>query len=321
MTEQLAAALPAAFLGPVCEVVHDRLTGRGRPLTDLDVPPYLMKHVAARYDLAWLRPVSGFRRAAESGAPYEELARLLLEAGVPVRLPAQLLDAVAGWTLTEGPDGLEQVARAMDAAAPSSPGPRLYGALTRDDRHPGLRDMLTEHSRHQRAWHEAVLAELWHRRPGARRPPHPPPRWNAPACSGRWAAPSPGGGDDGRRPGRRPRRRFPLPAGGSGRRRRAPAPRRPARYGPRRGPAHPGPGPRRPGRSPRRRVRRLPRALRPARAAGRGRPARRTPASHPGDGGAAAQLLGAPHAVLALLRHAAHRPCRRCSSATWAVPG
>ncbi|UYM23057.1 hypothetical protein NQP46_02350 [Streptomyces albus] len=126
-----------------------------------------MKHVAARYDLAWLRPVSGFRRAAESGAPYEELARLLLEAGVPVRLPAQLLDAVAGWTLTEGPDGLEQVARAMDAAAPSSPGPRLYGALTRDDRHPGLREMLTEHSRHQRAWHEAVLAELWHRRPGA----------------------------------------------------------------------------------------------------------------------------------------------------------
>ncbi|MER7784191.1 hypothetical protein ABTZ92_18310 [Streptomyces albidoflavus] len=167
VTEQLAAALPAAFLGPVCEVVHDRLTGRGRALTDLDVPPYLMKHVAARYDLAWLRPVSGFRRAAESGAPYEELARLLLEAGVPVRLPAQLLDAVAGWTLTEGPDGLEQVARAMDAAAPSSPGPRLYGALTRDDRHPGLREMLTEHSRHQRAWHEAVLAELWHRRPGA----------------------------------------------------------------------------------------------------------------------------------------------------------
>ncbi|MFD0193549.1 hypothetical protein ACWHAN_07855 [Streptomyces albidoflavus] len=166
VTEQLAAAVPGAFLGLVCDIVHDRLTGRGRPLADLDVPPYLMRHVAARYDLGWLRPVSEFRRAAESGAPYEELARLLLEAGVPGRLPAQLLDAVAGWTVTEGSGGLEQVARAMDAAAPGSPGLRLYGALTRDDRHPGLRERLTEHSRHQRAWHEAVLAELWHRRPG-----------------------------------------------------------------------------------------------------------------------------------------------------------
>ncbi|MEW1790728.1 hypothetical protein AB0391_29240, partial [Streptomyces albidoflavus] len=177
VTEQLAAAVPGAFLGLVCDTVHDRLTGRGRPLADLDVPPYLMRHVAARYDLGWLRPVGEFRRAAESGAPYEELARLLLEAGVPVRLPAQLLDAVAGWTVTEGPGGLEQVARAMDAAAPGSPGLRLYGALTRDDRHPGLRERLTEHSRHQRAWHEAVLAELWHRRPG-------PPPAAVPAAEG-----------------------------------------------------------------------------------------------------------------------------------------
>ncbi|GAA2532738.1 hypothetical protein ABWI13_03290 [Streptomyces koyangensis] len=167
VTEQLAVALPGTFLGLVCEIVHDRLTGRGRPLDHVDVPPYLMKHVAARYDLGWLRTVSEFRQATEARAPYDELARLLLEAGVPVRLPAQLLDAVAGWTVTEGPGGLEQVARAMDAAAPGSPGLRLYGALTRDDRHPGLRELLTEHSRRQRAWQEAVLAELWHRGAGA----------------------------------------------------------------------------------------------------------------------------------------------------------
>ncbi|MFF8422214.1 hypothetical protein [Streptomyces sp. NPDC015680] len=158
--EQLGLVLPESFLQPVCEVLHRRLIGHGRPLNDLDVPAYLMEQVSQRYDMAWLRPVHEFRRAVNDHASYERLARLLLDAGAPLRLPAQLLDTVAGWTLAQGPYGLEQVTRFMDELAADLPGLRLYRALVRDDRHAGLRVLLTEHSRQQGARHDRIVAEL-----------------------------------------------------------------------------------------------------------------------------------------------------------------
>jgi hypothetical protein len=160
--EQLGLALPEHFLPLVCEVLHRRLTGRGRPLNDLVVPACLMEQVSRRYDMAWLRPVHEFRRAVRDHASYEQLARLLLDSGAPLRLPVQLLDTVAGWTLEQGPYGLEQVTRFMDERAPDLPGLRLYRALVRDDRHAGLRELLTEHSWQQRARHDRIVAELRH---------------------------------------------------------------------------------------------------------------------------------------------------------------
>ncbi|MEL5956492.1 hypothetical protein AADR41_17275 [Streptomyces sp. CLV115] len=160
--EQLGIVLPENFLQPVCEVLHRRLTGHGRPLNDLDVPAYLMEQVSQRYDMAWLRPVHEFRRAVNDHASYERLARLLLAAGAPLRLPVQLLDTVAGWTVARGPYGLEQVTRFMDELAADLPGLRLYRALVRDDRYAGLRVLLTEHSRQQRARHDRIVAELGH---------------------------------------------------------------------------------------------------------------------------------------------------------------
>ncbi|MGW9430013.1 hypothetical protein ACWHA1_18975 [Streptomyces decoyicus] len=164
VAEHLSLALPDSFLHLLCDEVHRRLTGRGRPLNDLDVPAFLMDQVAKRYDLAWLRPVHDFRKATQDRAPYEELARIVLAARGQGRLPAQLLDAIATWTIEEGPHSLEQVTLHMDGLAADRPGLRLYGAVVRDDRHTGLRDLLAKYSEEQRARHEWLVAELRDRR-------------------------------------------------------------------------------------------------------------------------------------------------------------
>lgn len=97
--EELSRALPDSLLPQLCEELHRRLTGRGRPLNDLEVPEYLMEELAKRYDLGWLRPVHDFRKAAQDRAPYQELARIVLKAHGHGPLPAPLLDAIAAWTL------------------------------------------------------------------------------------------------------------------------------------------------------------------------------------------------------------------------------
>ncbi|WP_330307951.1 MULTISPECIES: hypothetical protein [unclassified Streptomyces] len=160
--EELSRALPDSLLRQLCEELHRRLTGRGRPLNDLDVPEYLMEELEKRYDLGWLRPVRDFRKAAQDQgrAPYQELARIVLEAHEQGRLPAPLLDAIAAWTLEVGADGLERVAWHMDGLVAGFPGLELYAALARGDRHGELRDQLMNHSEIQKARHEWILTEL-----------------------------------------------------------------------------------------------------------------------------------------------------------------
>ncbi|WP_406333533.1 hypothetical protein [Streptomyces sp. NBC_00203] len=158
--EELSRALPDSLLPQLCEELHRRLTGRGRPLNDLEVPEYLMEELAKRYDLGWLRPVHDFRKAAQDRAPYQELARIVLKAHGHGPLPAPLLDAIAAWTLEVGADDLERVAWHMDGRVAGFPGLELYAAVARGDRHGELRDQLMNHSEIQKARHEWILTEL-----------------------------------------------------------------------------------------------------------------------------------------------------------------
>ncbi|MET9037704.1 hypothetical protein [Streptomyces mirabilis] len=160
---QLNHALPDTFLPELCGELHRRLTGRGRPLNDLEVPEYLMEELTKRYDLGWLRPVHAFRKAVKRQAPYRELARIVLEAQGQARVPAPLLDAIATWTLEEGPHALEQVTLNMDGLTAGWPGLGLYAAVAHGDRHGELRDVLVQYSEAQQARHEWILTELQRR--------------------------------------------------------------------------------------------------------------------------------------------------------------
>ncbi|WP_327432460.1 hypothetical protein [Streptomyces sp. NBC_01236] len=158
--EELSRALAGSFLPQLCEELHGRLTGGGRPLNDLEVPEYLMEELAKRYDLGWLRPVHAFRKAVQDRAPYQELARIVLKAHGHGPLPAPLLDTIASWTLKVGADSLERVAWHMDGLAEGWPGLELYAAVARGDRHGELRDRLMHHSEIQKSRHEWILTEL-----------------------------------------------------------------------------------------------------------------------------------------------------------------
>ncbi|MGW7365476.1 hypothetical protein ACWGI8_19045 [Streptomyces sp. NPDC054841] len=161
--EELSRELPHSFLPQLCDELHGRLTGRGRPLNDLQVPEYLMAELAKRYDLGWLRPVHAFRKAAQDRASYGELARIILEAHGQGRPPAQLLDAITTWTLREGPHALEQVTLYMDGLAAGRQGLELYAAVARGDRDGELRDLLMKYSEDQKARHDWILTELQRR--------------------------------------------------------------------------------------------------------------------------------------------------------------
>ncbi|MCT9075994.1 hypothetical protein [Streptomyces fulvoviolaceus] len=164
--ERLSRDLPDSFLHQLCDELHGRLTGRGRPLNDLEVRDWLMEELAKRYDLGWLRPVHAFRKAVKARAPYRELARIILESHGQRGLPAPLLDAIAVWTLDVGPYSLEQVALHMDGLATGLPGLELQVNVVRGDRHGELRDRLVQYSEARRARHEWILEEL-------QRPPEP----------------------------------------------------------------------------------------------------------------------------------------------------
>ncbi|MFJ2420601.1 hypothetical protein [Streptomyces brevispora] len=164
--EQLTRSRPH-LQNDLCERLYRRLTGHGRPLNDRDVPDYLMELVGRQYDMAWLRAVHTFPKAVSEGEPYEELARILLAAAPGGQLPARLADEVAVWTVTQGPYGLEQVARYMDSLAVGQPGLRMYGFLVQGGRREGLRERLADYSRDQQHWHAMVLARV-------RRAPHAP---------------------------------------------------------------------------------------------------------------------------------------------------
>ncbi|MBG0851826.1 hypothetical protein I2W78_08205 [Streptomyces spinoverrucosus] len=167
--EQTNNALPGTFLPQLCEQLHGRLIGRGRPINDLDVPEYLMQELTKRYDLGWLRPVHAFRKAVRDRAPYRELAGIILEAHAPHgpgRLPAQLLDAIAAWVRKEGAHGLALVALYMDGMAKDWPGLKLYTAVAGEDTDGELRELLIKYSEDQKARHDWILTEL--RRGGGR---------------------------------------------------------------------------------------------------------------------------------------------------------
>ncbi|MFE7302427.1 hypothetical protein [Streptomyces sp. NPDC057579] len=160
VTGQLTRTLHDGFRYELCERLYHRLNDPGRPLDDRDVPDYLMELVVQRYNMPWLRSVQAFRKAVRDTEPYEEVARVLLAAAPDGRLPAQLLDAVAAWTVTQGPYGLEQVAHYMDGLALGLPGVQMYGFLVRGDRHEGLRELLADYSRDLQTWHATVLTQL-----------------------------------------------------------------------------------------------------------------------------------------------------------------
>ncbi|MFC9244713.1 hypothetical protein ACFT7S_11975 [Streptomyces sp. NPDC057136] len=158
--EQLTRSRPHTLRSDLCERLYRRLTGHGGPLNDLDVPDYLMELVGRQFDMVWLRAVHAFREAVRETEPYEEVARILLASAPDGRLPAQLADAVAAWTVAQGPYCLEQVAHYMDGLAAGLPGLRMYEFLVRGDRREGLREMLADYSRDQQTWHTTVLAHL-----------------------------------------------------------------------------------------------------------------------------------------------------------------
>lgn len=159
--EQLGLVLPESFLQPVCEVLHRRLIGHGRPLNDLDVPAYLMEQVSQRYDMAWLRPVHEFRRAVNDHASYERLARLLLDAGAPLRLAGatprhrRRVDPGAGAVRPGAGHPFHGRTRGGPARPPAVPGPGAgrpaRGAACVADRAQLLQ---------QRARHDRIVAEL-----------------------------------------------------------------------------------------------------------------------------------------------------------------
>ncbi|MGW6054282.1 hypothetical protein [Streptomyces sp. NPDC055189] len=158
--ERLTRDLPDSFRHELCGRLYRRLTGQDHPLDHRGVPPYLMDQVSRRHDMAWLRSVHAFHTAVQEPDSYEAAARVLLAAAPDGRLPAQLSDAVADWTIKQGPYCLEQVAHYMDGLATGLPGVRMYGFLVRGDRHEGLRRLLADYSRDQQTWHTTVLAHL-----------------------------------------------------------------------------------------------------------------------------------------------------------------
>ncbi|AZQ38079.1 hypothetical protein EJ357_35320 [Streptomyces cyaneochromogenes] len=166
--EQLSLEVPDEFLRELLDELYGRLTGRGRPLNDLDVPDWLMEELekAGRYELGWRGPVRAFRKAVQDRASEGDLARIILQSRGPTGLPAPLLDAIAVWTLEKGPHNLEQVTLRMDSQAKGWPGLGLYAAFARGDRYAEVRDLVVQYIEARQDRDGWILAEV-RRRPEA----------------------------------------------------------------------------------------------------------------------------------------------------------